>query len=110
MKQITEAEQLLNKTIERTAYIDNAFCLFFTDKTFCIFQGCGWDEKDVELLDEKFDIIPNGYNTMDLLNLGFITKDEADAVTKKYQDDNRQLVEQKEIEKLKELKAKYPNI
>ena len=111
MKQLKEASELLNKTIERTAYVDNVFCLFFTDKTFCIFKGCGWwDEKDVELLDEDFSITPNEYNIKELLSLGFISQSEADAAEKEIEEKYEKASEQKEIEQLKKLKAKYPDI
>jgi hypothetical protein len=110
MEQITESEELLGKQIKKTDYIDNHFFLFFTDETFCVFKGCGWDERDVELMDEDFGIEPNDYNYKELHGLGFIT----DAEKTKYEVEllkrKRAKEVQEEVETLKKLKAKYPNM
>ena len=48
MEQIRNQDLVKGKIIERTDYLDNQFFIFFTDNTFCIISGCGWDENDVE--------------------------------------------------------------
>jgi len=110
MKQIIESEELIGKQIKKTDYIDNHFFLFFTDKTFCVFKGCGSDERDVELMCEDFSIEPNDYNYKELYNLGFITDFEKTKYEVKLLKQKRDAEFKNEVETLKKLKAKYPNM
>lgn len=106
MKQIKEPIELVGKTIQRTAYFNNNYCLFFNDKTFCIFRGSGYDENDVELMDEDYDTNPSFFNMYELYELGFISKLEHYELSEKY----KEVREQEEIARLKQLKEKYPHI
>lgn len=109
MEQLKKSGDLIYRKIERTNYTDNHFFLFFTDDTFCVFRGCGWGERDVELMDEDFYTEPNSYNYKELHELGFITfqqKAEYDALFAKQERDKE--ISQ-ELETLKKLKSKYPN-
>lgn len=109
-KQITSVKELIGKTIERTGYSDNEFFLFFTDKTFCIFKGCGYDENDVQLSEDLFNTEPNRFNVHKLLDLGFLDKDYTDEIIAIIAKKHNKEIRNKEIAQLKELKAKYPNI
>jgi hypothetical protein len=110
MTQILESYRLIDKTIKRTAYIDNHFFLFFTDDTFCVFKGTCWEEGDVELMNEKYDITLNPYNVEELFVLGIITSEEAKNFKYKLQEKRTEEARLNEIKQLKELKAKYPDL
>lgn len=108
MKRIISEEELVGKTITRTAYTDNKFFLFFSDNSYCIFRGHGWDENNVELSEEPFDTVPNGYNLHDLRVTGFISED---TYLQLIEERKKQDLEQKrldDLEKLADLKRKYP--
>ena len=77
---------------------------------FCVFKGCGWDERDVELMDEDFGIDPNDYNYKELHGLGFITDSEKTKYEVELLKRKRAKEVQDEVETLKKLKAKYPNM
>jgi hypothetical protein len=109
MEQIRNSDLIEGKTIQRTDYLDNKFFLFFTDNTFCIISGCGWDERDVEFNEDKFEVEPNTSNYDDLKSIGII--DEATFF--KFKDikeqKNKEYRKQQEIKQLNELRKKYPD-
>jgi hypothetical protein len=78
MKQILEENGIIGKTIKATSYGDNEFCITFTDETFCIVKGTGYEDNDVEFSNEKINLEPNLYNARDLFKMGFISEDEAE--------------------------------
>lgn len=107
MKQILQDECLIGKTIKSTGYADNTYALFFEDETFAIFRGCGWDEKDVELMSDKFNLTPGQYNCDELLEIGIIDQEEHD---KFWVGHHKKLKVEKEQEQRKlyeDLKAKF---
>lgn len=109
MEQIKKSNELIDKQIKRTAYTDNHFFLFFTDDTFCVFRGCGWDERDVELMDEDFYTEPSSYNYKELHELGFITFEQKAEYATLFANQAKDEEISKELETLKKLKEKYPN-
>jgi hypothetical protein len=108
MKQITNLAELPNKTILRTQEYYGEIFVFFTDETFCVFADDSVSGHNFE--NYVLDLTPDIFNCKKLSELGFITKDQCSDLVRNYQQKNRLLVEKNEIEKLKELKAKYPNI
>jgi hypothetical protein len=108
MKQLTHLSDLDYKTITRTAYSDNKLFLFF-DESFAVIRKCYFDDDDVEVMSETFDIAPNNYNAKELLKLGLITQEKADEIRLAYYKENDELVKQNELKLLQALKEKYPN-
>ena len=107
MKQIIKDKNLLGKTVKRTGYTDNAFILFFTDNTFAVFRGCGYDEWDVELRDEPYSLKPTVSNALDLCGLGIITKEEYDKIHRDNKASIKLYEKQKELEEYERLKLKF---
>lgn len=107
MKQIFEEKDLINKMIVKTGYANNAFALFFSDNTYAIFRGCGYEENDVELVDNIYSLDPTTSNAYELRDMGVITQKEYDRVWKEHSDEK--LIEQEEREKYlyEKLKLKY---
>lgn len=106
MKQIKHLEDLAGKTISRVyepdlwqSELDNKFFIFFTDDTFAIIEAGydAWIALDVY----DYNITPSRYNYRTLRALGLI--DDSTFAELKQQDE-------KEIETLKKLREKYPNI
>lgn len=109
MKQIKNMEEIAGKTIARTAYSDNNLFFFFTDNTFTIARGCGWEEKDVEISDDDYDLNPNDYNLYELFEIGILTEKEYDNLREVKVKRNQEKQMQNELAKLDELKIKYPD-
>jgi len=109
MIQIKEAQELVGKTIVRTAYTENKFFLFF-ENHFAIFSGCGYGDYDVELSDEDYDITPSKYNIYHLFQAGFVSEDEYNSKRAFYERQNKRQERGKEIKLLHELKTKYPKV
>lgn len=107
MKQITKEEDLVGKTIVRTAYGSNIFLLEFKDREFCIFKGCGWDENDVELMDEAYNTEPSDWNYKELFELGIITQELAAKFSKQIEAKRAKDSSVAERAKYEELKAKF---
>ena len=107
LTQIKEQDELTGKTIQRVAYTDNRLFFFFTDNTFCISRGCGWESRDVEIMDETYDTKPNDWNLDELKEVGIL--DEQTFNRLKFERQNRRdaIQKQKDLEKLEELKRKY---
>lgn len=95
------------KTIKRTAYTDNNLFFFFTDNTFAIAKGCGWDERDVEITDEEFNLVPNDYNIDDLKEIGVLDAEQWQKLKSEKENKMREYNKKQELEKLAELKRKY---
>ncbi len=107
MKQIIEEKDLIGKTILKTGYSYNRFMLYLSDECFAIFRGCGWDSKDVELMDEKFPLTPTVSNCYELQELGVITKQEMDKVYSDYKSKQQKAKEEKERQEYERLKSKF---
>lgn len=107
MKQILIKEDLIGKTIKRTGYTDNTFAVFFDDNTFAIFRGCGWDERDVELMVENYNLEPDRFNCYDLKELGIITQEEYQKVWVDYKANQKIKEEKEEKIQYEKLKLKY---
>ena len=101
MKQILIKEELINKTIKTTGYSDNMFVVFFTDETYSIFRGCGWDSTDVELMDNEYSLNPTRYNLLELKEIGIISKDEYIKLANKF--DVKQKRKNKKRERIKRI-------
>jgi hypothetical protein len=110
MIQIIEPGDLIGKIIERTGYVENKFFVFFADQTFCIFSGCGYGDNDVELNDDTYNLTPSDYNHKELFELGLITEAQFNDYRSDLYKRDRKRTRENEIEALKELKKKYPNI
>jgi hypothetical protein len=109
MKQIVDQKELIGKTIVRTGDASERFFIFFSDNTFCVLESAGWDDHYVQLDTDIFNQQPAGYGNEDLLELGFITKEQDDEARRLY---TQQLIDNKkneEIATLKELAKKYPD-
>lgn len=109
MEQIKNSDLLKGKTIERADYLDNKFFLFFTDNTFCIISGCGWEGHDVELNDDDFEVEPNIYNYDDLKSIGLIDEATFFKFKELKEQENMERRKQQEIKQLNELRKKYPD-
>ena len=107
MKQILKEEEIVGKTIKSNGYGDNAFCLIFTDGTFCIIKGSGWDENDVEFSDEEISLAPTLRNVSYLSGMGLITKEEAKEVKEKEMVENIKKQKEREYQDYLKLKSKY---
>jgi len=114
MKQILKEEEIVGKTIKSAKYGDNAFCLIFTDESFCIIQGSGYDENDVELSDDEIYLIPTDYNISNLLGMRLITPEEAEIAKQKIEDKKKKdkskgakKKRESEYQNYLKLKAKY---
>ena len=107
LTQIKEQDELTGKTIQRVAYTDNHLFFFFTDNTFCISRGCGWESRDVEIMYETYDTKPSDWNLEELKEVGIL--DEQTFNRLKFERQNRRgaIQKQKDLEKLEELKRKY---
>lgn len=106
-KQLFKEKDLIGKTIQRMEYNENHLFFFFTDNTFCVARGCGWEERDVELMYEKYNIEPNDWNLEDLHEIGVI--DEPTFNRLRFERQNRRDAAERErdLQKLEELKQKY---
>lgn len=107
MKQVKQGKDLIGKTIEKQGYADNTFALFFKDNTFAIFRGCGWEDRDVELMDETYNLEPNTSNCYDLKDLGIINEAEYKKVWDEYNEKERIKKEQDERLEYEKLKLKF---
>jgi len=111
MKQILNNEELSGKTIERAQLLDSKkYFLFFTDKTFCVFDARGYEDPEIELDEEGFDLTPKEYNYYDLEVLGLISNEECRALELKYQNERDESRKRQEIDELKKLQQKYPDV
>lgn len=109
MEQLKDSNLLEGKTIGRTDYLDNKFFLFFTDKTFCIISGCGWEERDVELNYDDFNVEPNTRNYNDLKSIGLIDEATFFKFKELKEQENKKWRKQQDIKQLNELRKKYPD-
>ncbi len=109
MKQITEADELAGKTIKRTAYLRNRLFFFFTDDTFCIASGCGWGDWDVKLSSDEFGTEPDDYNLYELYSIDLLEEEKYLELKAEKNKREKKEKKQSDIDKLKELKKKYPN-
>lgn len=108
MEQLIKDEQLVGKTIARVAYIDNTYALFFTDDTYVIFRGCGWEEHDVQIMSEEYSLVPKTiWQAWDLKGLGVITEEEYVKFSSEAEKRDIKAKIQREKDLLMELKAKY---
>ena len=107
MKQILKEKEIVGKTIKSTGYGDNAFCLIFTDKTFCIIKGSGWDENDVEFSDEEINLTPTLWSGSYLFGMGLITKEEEKEAEEKEELENLKKQKKREYQDYLNLKSKY---
>lgn len=107
MKQILKEEEIVGKTIKSNGYGDNAFCLIFTDETFCIIKGSGWDENDVEFSDEEINLKPTLWNGSYLVDMGLISKEEAKEAEEKENEINLKKQKEREYQDYLKLKSKY---
>ena len=107
MIQIKDEKELVGKVISRVASTYNKYFLFFTDETFCILEA--GDDASVDLDYQSYNLKVNRQNASELVGLGFISKYAFDNIVREEQDRSEQIQRKREIERLKELKKKYPN-
>ena len=107
MKQIIEQKDLIGKTIQKTGYADNTFALFFDNEEYAIFRGCGWDSKDVELMEDEYSLDPTYMNCYELEELGVITVEEKCKIYEDRELEVKKIKEAKEKEEFNRLKLKY---
>ena len=110
MEQIKNSDILEGKIIERTDYLNNKFFLFFTDNTFCIISGCGWEEHDVEINDDDFEVEPNTRNYDDLKSIGLIDEVTFFKFKELKEQEIKEYRKQQDIKQLNELRKKYPDV
>lgn len=96
MKQILEEEELIGKTIKSNGYGNNDFCLVFTDETFCIINGLGWDDDiAVGLSDNEINMTPDSFFYVnELFRMGLISEQEVEKIKEK--NNLKRLKEEKE--------------
>ena len=125
MKQLFTKKELIGKTISNVYMMDGIFCsdlwIKFTDDSFVVFltknnnDGFGYDEHQIEIDDCQKDSTDS-----ELVELGFITKNENQLAIKKqeelYELEREQYnlkrklsIEEEEKKLLQELKNKYEN-
>lgn len=109
MEQIKDRTEMEGKTIKRTAYTDNRLFFFFTDDTFAIAKGCGWEEMDVEISDNTYNLEPSDYNLYQLKEIGILDEQQYQKLQGEKEKRSREAEQKRELEKLAELKRKYPN-
>ncbi len=109
MKQLTKTNELIGKTIKRNAYLENKLFFFFTDDTFCIVKGCGWEEWDVELSSDEFNTEPSDYYLDDLKEIGLLEEEKYLQLKAELNKREKESEKKHELDKLAELKKKYPN-
>jgi hypothetical protein len=107
LTQIFKQKELSGKTIERVEYIDNHLFFFFTDSTFTVARGCGWEERDIEIMYEKYNIEPNDWNIEELNELGILSDDDFNRLKFERQNRRDEAQKEKELQQLEELKRKY---
>jgi len=107
MKQIKSEEELKGKTVERCRYSDNAYAIFFTDNTFIVFSGIGWEDNDVDINTDSFDLTPNVFNINRLSEWGVITTDEYNYKIKQYSEESMEREGEHERQLYDKLKKKY---
>lgn len=83
------------------------FVLFFSDDTFAIFSGCGWEERDVELMEEDYSLDPNRHNTYSLLELGVIDELTHEEMLRSCRAEQKIIDEERERLQYEKLKLKY---
>lgn len=100
-KQILSEEKCKGKTIDRIVELRNWTYFIFTDNTYCIYN--------VHFCDTKLDITAASGN-WGLMRLGFISKEEYEKI--ELDEKLKAEINHKnhEIEWLKKLKAKYPDM
>ncbi len=110
MKQLFEDQDLTGKTIKKAEFIqDDKFFLLF-DQSFCILKCVGWDDRVMEIDNEDYSLTPNAYNCKELFQLGLIDEKTKNEIVKAYQNKNDNLIKEKELKKLAELRKKYPDL
>lgn len=109
MEQIKSMTEMEGKTIKRTAYTDNHLFFFFTDDTYAIAKGCGWEERDVEISDETYNLEPNDYNLYELKKIGILDEQQYQKLQGEKEKRSKEVKQKRELEKLAELKRKYPD-
>jgi hypothetical protein len=120
-KQLLYSSYLVGKTIKTITEDSSEMYILFEDKTFIIFRARtnrdGYTEFYVDRI--ELDLIPKKLGDLDyLLDIGFISdQDEYDEHKKRIIESNQseseqqaELFKQQEINKLKELRLKYPNV
>ena len=108
MKQITNLKDLIGLTIKKTFDINDRLFLIFEDY-FCVFISEGYEDHSPEIMQSQYNLNPNAWNSSELLQLGFITKEKYDKISKHFQDENDKLIKKNELRELKKLQTKYPN-
>ena len=107
MEQILKEDDIIGKTIKSNGYGDNAFCLVFTDNTYCIIKGSGYDENDVEFSDEGISLKPTLWNAEYLVAMGLVSNDEAEEAKRNEELENEQKEKEKEYKQYLKLKMKF---
>jgi hypothetical protein len=115
MRQITEETEIVGKEILRIANNDNYCFLIFTDKTFAVIKGAGWDcneeDVDVEFDTDTIELNPQKCTNSELANLlemGIITHGEYLQEKKRREEQRITDAKEQELQLLEKLKAKYP--
>ncbi len=112
--QITDEKDLIGKTIERVCHIrtDDKYFFLYTDKTFSIITRWDYPDGGIKFGDESFKMSfsIHGYGNNDLVELGFRTQKELDVFNAPIKNETEAKKKAAEIEQLKRLKEKYPNI
>lgn len=115
-KQLFEKSELINKTIDSVIYLhsENMLFLFFKDLTFCSISYDGHDEplsfERVFISQEKFSTNIDDCNSgrlHDFLKLGIISEEEFNELHPLKSEIDKELVKQRELKLLQELKQKY---
>jgi len=110
MIQILKENEIVGKTIKSIGYGDNAFCIIYTDDTFCIISGTGWDNNEVEFSEEKIVLEPYNWNAANLAMMGLISRSEADDVIAKHKLKQEKLINDTEYKRYLALKKKFDNL
>lgn len=107
MKQLLKDEELIGKIIIRTGYTDTLYVLFFDDKTYAVFQGCGWQSHDIELMDETYSLEPTISNARELHDMGIITDEKRNEIQNQYHADLKIKEDEQERKEYERLKQKF---
>jgi hypothetical protein len=105
MKQIKLEKDLIGKTISKISRTHWSLFLFFDDDSFAVLKGCYDHEGEIELSETDFSFVTSLENSCELMELGYISKEEYDKLWidhREYSEKIKEENEKKEYERLKE--------
>lgn len=110
MEQLKCAEDVIGKTITDIREWGHQLFVFLDGGSFFIVINDGYDETDLVVDSDEFNLLPNRFNYRDLARLGFISEEEADMFEAEVETEREKVREEKEKAFLIALLDKYPEV